>query len=189
MISNIKDYVKVYNNVLSHDFCKTVVNNLSNCNWQEHTFHCPKLNEFTKNKNELSVSYDNIQEKIIIEEKIWHTLKKYVSEDFAEFSSWWGGWNGYSSVRFNRYDTSTEMKLHCDHIHTLFDGTRKGIPTLSIVGLLNNDYEGGEFIMWEEETINLTTGSIMIFPSNFMFPHCVTTVTKGIRHSFVSWAW
>ena len=55
---------------------------------------------------------------------------------------WFGGWNGYSELRFNKYDETTQMKLHCDHIHSMFDGTRKGIPALSLLGCLNDDYEG-----------------------------------------------
>jgi predicted 2-oxoglutarate/Fe(II)-dependent dioxygenase YbiX len=54
---------------------------------------------------------------------------------------------------------------------------------------LNDDYEGGELVFWESETIKLKAGSIMIFPSNFMYPHKVMPVTKGTRYSYVSWAW
>jgi predicted 2-oxoglutarate/Fe(II)-dependent dioxygenase YbiX len=71
----------------------------------------------------------------------------------------------------------------------MFDGERKGIPTLSILGALNDDYEGGELVFWESEKIELKAGSIMIFPSNFMYPHRVDTVTKGTRYSYVSWVW
>jgi predicted 2-oxoglutarate/Fe(II)-dependent dioxygenase YbiX len=81
------------------------------------------------------------------------------------------------------------MKPHCDHIHSLFDGEQKGIPMLSVVASLNDDYEGGDFIMWEDQKLELPAGSIIVFPSNFMFPHSVNTVTSGIRYSFVSWVW
>ena len=40
-----------------------------------------------------------------------------------------------------------------------------------------------------ERKFELETGDIIIFPSIFLFPHEVTTVTKGRRHSWVSWAW
>jgi predicted 2-oxoglutarate/Fe(II)-dependent dioxygenase YbiX len=81
------------------------------------------------------------------------------------------------------------MKLHCDHIHSMFDGERKGVPTLSILGSLNDDYEGGDLVMWETDKIQLKAGSIMIFPSNFMYPHRVDEVIKGTRYSYVSWVW
>ncbi len=103
--------------------------------------------------------------------------------------NWYSSWNGYTQLRYNRYNTDTQMKLHCDHIHSMFDGDRKGVPTLSILGSLNDDYEGGELVFWEQEEIQLKAGQIMIFPSNFMYPHKVIEVTKGTRYSFVSWVW
>ena len=81
------------------------------------------------------------------------------------------------------------MTEHADHIHGLFDGERKGIPVLSAVGLLNNEFEGGEFIMCEDEEINLSAGDMLIFPSVFLFPHRVKPIISGIRYSCVTWAW
>jgi predicted 2-oxoglutarate/Fe(II)-dependent dioxygenase YbiX len=80
------------------------------------------------------------------------------------------------------------MKLHCDHIQDLFGPGTNGIPILSIVGALNNDYEGGEFVMWDT-VIDIPPGAVLIFPSNFMYPHRVNPVTLGTRYSYVSWVY
>ena len=69
----------------------------------------------------------------------------------------------------------------------MFD-ERKGIPILSVLGVLNDDYEGGEFVLIDEK-INLSKGDIIVFPSNFMYPHKVEPVTKGTRYSYISWIW
>ena len=42
--------------------------------------------------------------------------------------------------------------------------------------------------MIRDKEIKLTRGDILIFPSNFMYPHKVKDITEGVRHSFVSWA-
>jgi predicted 2-oxoglutarate/Fe(II)-dependent dioxygenase YbiX len=81
------------------------------------------------------------------------------------------------------------MAEHCDHINDLFDGDRKGIPILTIVALLNDDFKGGEFIMFKNIEIKLKQGDLLIFPSNFVYPHRVDPVTKKTRYSFVSWVW
>jgi predicted 2-oxoglutarate/Fe(II)-dependent dioxygenase YbiX len=81
------------------------------------------------------------------------------------------------------------MEQHCDHIYDLFDGDRKGIPVLSVVGALNDNYKGGEFVMFEDTHIPLPAGSVMVFPSVFLYPHRVEPITEGIRYSLVSWAW
>ena len=36
--------------------------------------------------------------------------------------------------------------------------------------------------------VPVETGDILLFPSNFMYPHEVRETTKGTRYSFVSWA-
>jgi predicted 2-oxoglutarate/Fe(II)-dependent dioxygenase YbiX len=104
---------------------------------------------------------------------------------------WFNSWVGFSPVRYNRYKSNTNMKLHCDHINTVFDGTIRGIPTLTILGLLNDEFKGGEFTLFdqEEDVIPLEKGDVIMFPSNFQYPHKVNSVTNGVRYSFVSWAY
>ena len=93
----------------------------------------------------------------------------------------------FSPIRFNKYPIGTMMREHYDHIHSIFDGKMKGVPIISIVGQLNEDYEGAEFYC-RGRKIELKTGDILLFPSNFMYPHEVRETKKGVRYSFVSWA-
>jgi predicted 2-oxoglutarate/Fe(II)-dependent dioxygenase YbiX len=185
---SIKDYVKVYNNFLDKDFCEGVIKELQNNDWETHSFYIPSKDKYVSYDNDLAISF-NAKDKcsLKLSHKIWDAIDQYILKDFKSFESWFNGWNGYTQARFNKYVVGTTMKEHCDHIHTVFDGERRGIPVLSIVGALNEDYEGGDFIMWETEKIELPQGSIMIFPSNFMYPHRVTPVTQGTRYSYVSW--
>lgn len=190
MSFNVKDYVKIYDNFLDEKTCKEITKKLKKSDWQLHTFYQANTNDYVSFEKELSVSYaTEIPETAELQKKIWFAIGQYLLEDHAHMAEWFSGWNGYSQVRYNRYNIDTQMKLHCDHIHSMFDGNRKGIPTLSILGGLNDNYEGGELIFWEQEKIELKAGSIMIFPSNFMYPHKVMPVTKGTRYSYVSWAW
>jgi len=186
MPMNLKDYLKIYTNEFDLDFCKKTVKKIKKFNWTTHTFYDYINDKNIQFSNELSISHDESDEKKIIQDKLWFTIKKYI-EEFNY--PWYNSWSGYTSVRFNKYDTDTEMHMHCDHIHSMFDGQRKGIPTLSIVGCLNDNYKGGEFIMWENEIIDFPAGSVIVFPSNFLYPHRVAPVTKGTRYSFVSWVW
>lgn len=189
MSMNVKDYMKIYDGFLEESFCKTIVGQLKEANWQTHTFYQAKDNNYVSFDKELSVSYVQTPEATELQNKIWFAIEQYIIKDFGFMSSWFSSWNGYSQVRFNRYGVDTRMKEHCDHIHSMFDGQRKGIPVLSILGSLNDDYKGGDLIFWQNKKIKLKAGSIMIFPSNFMYPHKVVEVTKGTRYSYVSWAW
>jgi predicted 2-oxoglutarate/Fe(II)-dependent dioxygenase YbiX len=81
------------------------------------------------------------------------------------------------------------MGVHADHVRNIFDGTRRGIPILTVLGALNDNYEGGELEFWEDEKIKLKAGEALIFPSNFLYPHQVLPITKGNRYSFAVWIW
>jgi predicted 2-oxoglutarate/Fe(II)-dependent dioxygenase YbiX len=97
--------------------------------------------------------------------------------------------NKFSAIRFNRYAPGQIMRQHHDHIHSLFDGNEKGIPVLSFILNLNDDYEGAELFFWDDYVVPLGKGDIIMFPSLFLFPHGVKEATKGKRYSAVSWAW
>jgi len=189
MSMNVKDYVKIYDDFVDKSLCETIVDQLKEADWRTHEFYQASKDSYISFDKELSVSYVQTKETTELQSRVWFALEKYVLKDFGYMNDWFSGWSGYSQVRFNRYNVDTRMKEHCDHIHSMFDGQRKGIPVLSILGSLNDDYKGGDLIFWQNKKIKLKAGSIMIFPSNFMYPHKVVEVTKGTRYSYVSWAW
>jgi len=187
--NNLEKYIKIYP-TLSLDFCKKIITELENAEWEQHIFYNPK--EKTKvnisGEKELDTSYYEFSLKKELYQKVWESIKKYIVEDLNK--SYFDGWSGFTPIRFNRYQETKLMALHCDHIQSMFDGERKGVPVLTVVGLLNDNYEGGKFLMFDEEKeIKLKMGDIMIFPSSFVFPHRVAPVTNGTRISFVSWVW
>jgi len=75
------------------------------------------------------------------------------------------------------------MAEHCDHIHTIFDGNDRGIPILTALAILNDEYEGGELVFWQDTVVETGTGDIFVWPSLFLYPHRVEPVTKGERYS------
>jgi Rps23 Pro-64 3,4-dihydroxylase Tpa1-like proline 4-hydroxylase len=66
---------------------------------------------------------------------------------------------------------------------------------LSVIITLNNDYEGGNLLFAPTDkkedliTVKPGVGKMVIWPSNFMYPHQVEPVTKGKRYSIVGWLW
>ena len=90
-----------------------------------------------------------------------------------------------TDFRVNRYNSGGFMSEHIDNIHHSHC-QQYGYPHLSVLLFLNEDYEGGEFVVAENED-QTEKGSAIIFPSNFMFPHKVNKVEYGTRWSVVSW--
>ena len=205
MKKNIEDYLFHKKNFLSKDFCKSAIEKLKVCEWEAHDFTGYESNDpehgfgwqrEVKSKHELEPEFigftspawyeDLAQANNFIIKELSSALTEYV-RSFGY--KWFDGWNGYSVIKFLKYAESHKMAEHCDHISSLFDGQIKGIPMLSVVGQLNDNFEGGEFVMWGDKVIPFETGDIIIFPSNFMYPHRVEPVTKGDRYSYVSWAY
>jgi predicted 2-oxoglutarate/Fe(II)-dependent dioxygenase YbiX len=188
MEQSIDHYLKIYKSKISDKLCNEAIEKIENNFWKQHQFYNPKDESLKalsgNNELDISNSYGHIENQLM--EFIWNSFYEYIKE--LNFS-WFAGWQKHSFVRFNRYKENKMMKEHCDHIHSLFDGENKGIPILSALCILNDNYSGGELIFFENKKINVEKGDILIFPSNFMFPHRVEPVTSGIRYTCVSWAW
>lgn len=189
MQKTLQDYVKVYKNFIPEDVCERAVSDFESAEWEKHKYAYGESEERISYEDDLSVSISDIRDSSFIQSRTWEAIHQYVVLDMVNLHEWFSGWNSHSLVRFNKYTPNTRMKIHCDHIHTLFDGVHKGVPVLTVLGVLNDNYAGGEFMMWGDEKIDLPAGSVIVFPSNFLYPHEVRPVTSGVRYSFVSWAW
>lgn len=195
MNRNLEHYARKYK-FLDKDTCETTMKELNVLatgqnveeEFVQHTFYNARKNEYKpiSGSQELDITYIDTSTTKLIMDKLWNQLHIYMKD--LNFN-WFNSWDGYSKVRWNRYSENRKMALHVDHIKSLFDGDRKGIPTLSCLGVLNDDYEGGEFVMWDDKVIPLEQGDLLIFPSNFLYPHKVEPVTKGIRYSYISFVW
>ena len=79
--------------------------------------------------------------------------------------------------------------FYLTHIDSFYTVNRQ----VSFIINLNDDYEGGNIIFKHptgrhtQKIFDLKSGDLIIFPSNFMYPHEVRPVTKGTRYSIVSW--
>lgn len=186
MDKNLKSYIKVYNRQLESNVCDSVVDELKIVNWKPHTFYNYTTDSYYTNTSEPFSYFGSINHYDTLMKTIYNVLHRYVFEDIN--FKFYSGWNGYSNIKFNKYMEGCSMTEHCDHIHEIFDGEKKGIPVLTVIGLLNDDYQGGELVLLEDETYCLNKGDIIVFPSLFLYPHKVNTVTNGTRYSFTSWA-
>ena len=184
--TTLLDLVKIYK-AIPESVCSSIIKRADELSWKTHTWH-----DYSNTVDSLSPSTEFLRAPIdkLMKLQLVPIINECLSNYIQDINL---GLDievvGISHPALNRYDTGTKMLPHYDHIHSLFDGKVKGIPILSVVGLLNNDFEGGEFIFWNDEVIKLETGDIVIFPSLFAYTHQVTTITKDSRYSFVSWAY
>jgi len=84
-----------------------------------------------------------------------------------------------------KYTPGGKYEIHTDHYTS-------SPRHLSIIMNLNDKYEGGDLIFTDQKEkeikrLKLSKGSIVFFPSNFMYPHKIEPITKGTRYSIVAW--
>lgn len=152
-------------------------------NWTKHSWTDVNYNSVEGDEFELSIFWPDANS---MEGKTLHGITQRCVQIFSEkFPD--SNVTKYSSPRLNKYSMNTQMDDHVDHINSLFDGNDRGIPILSMVGVFNDNYEGGEFVFNDDHVVNLRAGDVLMFPSVFLFKHRVNTVTDGTRFSFVSW--
>jgi Rps23 Pro-64 3,4-dihydroxylase Tpa1-like proline 4-hydroxylase len=79
-----------------------------------------------------------------------------------------------------KYEKSGHLPAHSD----------QGISSrvLSTVIYLNDNYSGGEIEFKHSQVkIKPKAGSIIFFPSNFLYVHEVYPITDGVRYSLPHW--
>ena len=188
--TQLKDLIHVEKGIIPANLCDHIIQDIETREWKPHTWYNAQANSFGSEETmELDVQgitpeLQQLLTPIMIQAGAAYNNKySYPCERTTQLM------NKFSGIRFNRYGGGQIMRQHMDHIHSLFDGNEKGIPVLSFILNLNDDYEGADLYFWKDHIVKLGKGDIIMFPSLFLFPHGVTEATKGTRYSAVSWAW
>jgi hypothetical protein len=194
---NLTDYIKVYK-ALTPELCQKILKVTETTTWRPHYWHNAyggvNLNDKRKRK-ELADTTERFTQGIevcnldvMLESSVMHELSRAMSLYSYNVSPKLDNKpvrliSGFNSVRVNRYHEGVSMAKHNDHS---FD---KEHPLMTVIVLLNDEFEGGELILLDDYEVKLKVGEACYFPSNFMFPHEVKPVTKGTRYTLATWAW
>jgi hypothetical protein len=86
----------------------------------------------------------------------------------------------WEALNFVKYGPGQHFQEHTDHGFSYN-------CVVSMVGYVNDDYEGGE-IAFRMQGINVKprAGDLFVFPSNFMYPHRALPVHSGTKYSIVT---
>lgn len=86
----------------------------------------------------------------------------------------------WESFNFIKYKENQHFQIHSDHGYSY-------TCVLSLVGYLNDDYEGGELYF---DKLNLKikpkAGDLYLFPSSYIYSHAAMPVTSGTKYSVVT---
>ena len=180
----LKNFIHIERGLIPKDTCRFVIDSIKNKSWNSHLWSTDGTDQFSYPTKELDVLEATPDLEDILNPLISLSVKYYNdfigSEKVSQVTC-------FSPVRFNRYQKGQTMRIHCDHIKTLFEGEVRGIPVLSIIINFNDDYKGGDLIFWDDYKVDLGEGDVVVFPSLFLFPHRIEEVTENIRYSGVAW--
>lgn len=122
----------------------------------------------SENRKELDqYLYERVAELIRKYREIHHEFDIEIQED-----------TGYELLKYEVGDFFVE--------HT--DSFKENPRALTVIFALNDSYKGGELAFFNREKIyRLDVGDVIVFPSNFMYPHEIIPVTEGTRFSIITW--
>jgi len=117
----------------------------------------------------------------------WNFIKNQIERLFYFYTA---KFPKMSSIRINQIDLLKYTKGGKYEVHT--DNFTVTPRSLSVIINLNDNYEGGDLVFTDQKNkeikrIKLDKGSIVFFPSNFLYPHAIENIKKGTRYSIVAW--
>jgi predicted 2-oxoglutarate/Fe(II)-dependent dioxygenase YbiX len=119
----------------------------------------------------------------------WNYIKKEIERLYYFYKIKFPLLHSYeiNQIDLLKYGNGGKYTFHTDNL-----GGRKLNRTLSVIMNLNNNYEGGDLIFGDQKfkeikRIKLKSGSVVFFPSNFMYPHSIEPIIRGTRYSVVAW--
>jgi predicted 2-oxoglutarate/Fe(II)-dependent dioxygenase YbiX len=183
-MNDIKDYIVVVQNVLSHEVCDSILTEYASLDEWENTHIKNGVDRNIRSAQTIRMS----QEFVIIKNP---QVRKHLDEQvFAGASLAIQKYNERFKNAHIEQDTGYELlryktgEFYTQHTDSFLTNPR----AVSCSFALNDDYEGGEFAFFNREiSVKAPKGAAVLFPSNFMYPHEILPVTKGTRYSIITW--
>ena len=117
----------------------------------------------------------------------WNYIKQEIERLYTYYKIKFPKISSYkiNQIDLLKYSVGGKYEIHTDHYTTT-------ARHLSIIMNLNDSYEGGDLIFTDQKEkeikrLKLGKGSIVFFPSNFLYPHGIQPIMKGTRYSIVAW--
>ena len=186
----LKDYISVYNNFLSPPQVSAFLRTFNNTEFEDAQVIGNKKNNLVNKNIRSAKNYGLSSDKSITEThwfnficfKIKNTVSKYCKDKEILIKL-----TRIQELTILKYPEGGFYKPH-------FDNNATQAPReFSVIVFLNNDYEGGNLVFYKPNhkdkvlEIKPEVGKIVVWPSNYLFPHAAEPIKKGTRFVLVSW--
>jgi hypothetical protein len=184
MSFDLRDYIVVFENIISDELCDEVLTEYGNDkNWINTVVSGGTRRDVRRcdaiNISDACIIEQNQGKRKSIDDKLFgcagEAIKKY-NEKFK-----YARIQGDSGYTLLRYQEDEFYSQHTDHF-------LQAPRIVSCSFTLNDNFEGGEFGFFNRELVyKPPKGSALMFPSNFLYPHEVLPVTRRVRYSIITW--
>lgn len=181
------NFISVYDDILPKKPFEKLFKVCKHLNWEDALIGNGHLDKNTRKVKvcellDISNSMTEVHWFNVMENIFKVNIEKYVGRNKIE--------NMYSKelevIQVLKYSKSDHYVWHYDH-------GAKFPRTISCVYFLNENFEGGELCFQNPDgtgqfAIPIKENRMVIWPSNFLYPHKVNPVKNGERYSIVSWS-
>jgi prolyl 4-hydroxylase len=178
------EYVRVYDNILPQNFCDHLIHLIKN-SWDKEVVQNdgrPNFTQLNVNQHDPDLVAPLVRYAMLVAEKY--------GDDLPFFNHWAPPVSGMEEFRVKYYNGGSGDRFD-DHVDVGDITSCKRY--LAMLFYLNDDFTGGEttFLDYNPDThgeyqdlydIQPKTGSVMVFPPMWMFPHAGRPVIDGTKY-------
>lgn len=131
-------------------------------------------------KDNLDINNKYYEHEKFLSNQVTEIVNKGLEPYFDEYPFARGNLKGREEPNILKYVKDGHLPPHQDH----------GVSSraLSVLVYLNDNYEGGEISFpISNVTLKPKAGSVMLFPSNFLYIHTIANMKSGVRYAIPAW--
>ncbi len=182
---NIEDYIVEFDNILTSEECDLILTEYRNCSsWGPTYVGGGVVDRKIRNVDTILMSDPNIiAQNPEVRKKIDEIIFKGAALAIQKYNEL------FPEARIEEDSGYELLRYEPGQFYTQHTDSFKARPrAVSCSFALNDNFEGGGFAFFDKEFVyRLRKGSVLMFPSNFMYPHEVIPVTEGVRYSIITW--
>ena len=183
----LDDFILHLKDFIDPEFCNAVLDEYAETNLWQSTLTGSGHDPDARRCQSIGISDQSVKEEENTEER--EELDQYLFERVAELIEKYRETHSKFDLEIEE-DTGYELLKYevGDFYIEHSDSFKENPRALTVIFALNDCYEGGELAFFNREKVyKLDAGDVIVFPSNFMYPHEILPVTNGTRFSIITW--
>ena len=191
----IKEFIGVFENALSQEDCKSIINTFELLKQSRATFNRTQFDsdQYIFKDGELTFFSDEYIDDINLRELAKNNVRSFQEAVWRCYNLYSQKYGVLTSLTKHTFTSTLKVQKisptqgyhvwHCEH-GSIKEGTR----LLLVLGYLNDVYDGGETeFLYQSRRIKPKQGTILICPSGFTHTHRGNPPLEGVKYVMNGW--